>query len=51
MPTIIIGAIIFAAMAAAVRYLYKQHKAGKCVGCSGCGGQCAHCPDETTASK
>nr|WP_319487746.1 FeoB-associated Cys-rich membrane protein [uncultured Caproiciproducens sp.] len=46
MATIIIGTIVFAAMAAAAWYTIKAHKAGKCVGCSGCNGHCEHCSEE-----
>lgn len=43
LPTIIVSAVLFVAFAAAVRYIYKQRKAGKCVGCpGGCSGGC-HC--------
>jgi hypothetical protein len=45
MATIIIGAILFIAMALAVRYVIKAHMAGKCVGCSGCNGHCEHCSE------
>lgn len=45
MATILIGIILFAAVAAASRYILKAHKVGKCVGCSGCNGHCEHCSE------
>jgi len=48
MATVIISAVIVIAMAAAIRYVVKSHKEGKCVGCSGggCGGSCGCCQEE-----
>ncbi len=42
--TIIISVVVLGAMAAAIRYIVKSHREGKCVGCSGdCGGHCENC--------
>lgn len=34
--TIIIAAVIFAALGLACRNMYNNHKKGRCYGCSGC---------------
>ena len=46
MATIIISIIVLAAMAAALWYIIKAHREGKCVGCSGCNGHCEHCSED-----
>ena len=46
MATVLIGIIVFAAMAAALWYIIKAQRQGKCVGCSGCNGHCEHCSEE-----
>lgn len=51
MPTVIVGAVILAALVAAVRYVYKKSKAGQCVGCpGGCSGSC-HCSEHNDFPK
>lgn len=46
MATIIISALIVAALVGAVTYTHKKHKAGGCVGCSQSGG-CSCCGSDS----
>ncbi len=47
MADVIIAAVILAAVALAVRYIWKQKKNGaKCIGCPCSGGSSCHCSNE-----
>ena len=42
LSTIIVGLIVLAAVALALRAVLRQSKKGGCAGCSGCSGACSH---------
>ena len=47
METVIVGAIVLAALCLAIRSMIKSHKKGGCSACGGgCGGSCCHCSDD-----
>lgn len=43
MATIIVTAVLLAAVIAAVRYIHKSKKTGTCAGCGGSCSGCTHC--------
>ncbi len=44
--TVVLSLLLAALFFAAIRYIYRQHKAGKCVGCDSMpsSGGCTSCP-------
>ncbi len=45
--TLLVGAILLAAVAAIVRGMVQRAKRGQCVSCEDCGKTCGGCPRQT----